>query len=294
MNKTVTVSAPAKINLTLNIGRLRKDNYHEVNMIMQAINLCDTVTISKNGSKKINIFCSEKGVPLDSSNLVYKAAVAYFEAVKAQPEGLDIHIDKKIPVQAGLAGGSTDCAAALCGINALYGELLTKDELKVIGAALGADVPFCFYGGTALATGKGTDIAPVSDMPECFIVLIKPDLNVSTKEAYQRADERTVFKEDASLLMIKALNNGSYAEVSRLLYNDFSDILNIKEVKEITALLNSLGADGACMSGSGPSVFGLFKNEASAQAAITALKRRYSKVYLCKPVTYGVKIVKIE
>ncbi|MCR5635964.1 MAG: 4-(cytidine 5'-diphospho)-2-C-methyl-D-erythritol kinase [Clostridiales bacterium] len=294
MSKTVTVSAPAKINLTLNIGRLREDNYHEVNMIMQAISLCDTITISKNAGKKINIFCDTKGVPLDRGNLVYKAAAAYFKASKAEPEGLDIHIDKNIPVQAGLAGGSTDCAAALLGMNALYDNLLTKDELKDIGGALGADVPFCFDGGTALATGKGTDIVHVSDMPECFIVLIKPDLNVSTKEAYQRADERTVFKENASVPMLKALNNGSYAEVSRLLYNDFSDILNIKEVKEIITLLNSLAADGACMSGSGPSVFGLFGDEASAKAAVTTLKSQYNKVYLCKPVTHGVKIEKTE
>ena len=294
MNKTVTVSAPAKINLTLNIGRLREDNYHEVNMIMQAVSLCDSVTISKNGSRRINIFCDEKGVPLDSSNLVHKAAVSYFEAVKAEPEGLDIHIDKKIPVQAGLAGGSTDCAATLWGMNALYDGLLTKDELINIGGALGADVPFCFDGGTALATGKGTDILPVSSMPKCFIVLIKPNLNVSTKEAYKRSDERTSFKENASVPMIKALNNGSYAEVSRLLYNDFFDILNIEEVKEIIKLLYLSGADGACMSGSGPSVFGLFENEVSAQAAVTSLKRQYKRVYLCKPVNHGVKTEKIE
>ncbi|MDD5924525.1 MAG: 4-(cytidine 5'-diphospho)-2-C-methyl-D-erythritol kinase [Clostridia bacterium] len=289
--KSVQVKAPAKINLTLNIEEKRTDGYHNVDMIMQAVDLYDIITVTPNDSSDITISSNVQGVPLDESNLVHKAAVGFFEMNPELFGGVHIDIEKHIPMQAGLAGGSTDCAAALLGLNFAYGEPLMLDELMIIGAKLGADVPFCFNGATAYATGIGTTLEKINDMPQCHIILIKPEINVSTKEAYQKSDARTEFYPRASIKMISAINKESFDGVCDALHNDFQQILKIDEVEEIVEALKRVGARNACMSGSGPSVFGLFDNKAVATRAFDELKGRYNNIFLCIPIKSGCEIV---
>lgn len=289
-NKKISVKAPAKINLTLTIGERRCDGYHNVNMIMQAVSLYDIITVSLNDSKKITVSCNVSGVPLDGNNLVYKATETFLSHIGVYNVGVHIDIEKNIPMQAGLAGGSTDCAGTLIALNMLYDNRLTIDKLKEIGGRLGADVPFCFDGGTQLATGIGTTLEKIYDMPQCYILLVKPNIGVNTGEAYKKADARTSYPEGNSEKMINTLKSGDILSVANNLYNDFQDILKLSDVERIKDMLISNGAIGACMSGSGPTVYGIFTNEDVLKKAEKAMKQHYSKVLIAEPIKCGCKV----
>ncbi len=283
----LTVLAPAKLNLFLDITGKRNDGYHLVNMVMQSISLYDEVTVSLNNSSDIFISCSDSNIPCDKTNTVYKAAEKFFEYNELEPTGLNIKIKKRIPSQAGLAGGSTDAAAVLTAMNDIFDTGLEKDELAQIAEEIGADVPFCIYGGTMTAGGIGTILNPLPDMPECFFVVVKPDFSISTKDAYAKSDsigyEKSVSADD----VVNGICNGSLEEIADGLYNKFEEVAGIDEIDDIKYLMESCGALGACMTGSGSAVFGIFDNKDEADECYDHLTTRYGEVFVVEPVFDG-------
>lgn len=282
-----TVKAPAKINLTLEVLSKRPDGYHELATIMQAVSLYDIITLSDNDSGKITISCNYEGVPCDEKNICFKAAERFFEYTKLENKGLHIDIDKTIPTQAGLAGGSSDGAAVIMGLNSMFGTMLKPAEMNALGERVGSDVPFCIEGGTKLCTGIGTDIKRLPSFNCSDIVICKPDtVSVSTAEAYQKVD---ALKPHASYTdeMIKALYSRDMFMISTTIFNDFELALQIPEVNEIKGIMLKNKARGAGMSGSGSAVFALFSSSRRAKACCEALKERYPETFLCKPIKTG-------
>lgn len=290
---TVTVSAPAKINLTLDITGKRADGYHTVDMIMQSLSLYDTVTVTSAREPGIKITCSNEEIPCDEHNTAFKAAELFLRKVQ-KDEGAAISIHKQIPKEAGLAGGSSDAAAVLLALNKIHGEPLTLDKLCELASLVGTDVPFCLYGGTMHATGTGTQLQTVYSLPDCFIVLVKPPIGVSTKEAYRLCDSRAYGLQPHSEQMLLHLKNGNIHDVARALYNEFEQVLCLEPVAEIKEMLLRFGAGGACMSGSGPTVFGIFTNEQKAYECAHALTKKYREIFVLRPVANGCFINEAE
>ena len=282
-----TVKAPAKINLTLEVLSKRPDGYHELATVMQAVSLYDIITLEDNDSGEITLSCNYEGVPCDERNICHKAAVRFFEYTKRENKGLHIDIDKTIPTQAGLAGGSSDGAAVIMGLNAMLRTMLKPAEMNGIGECVGADVPFCIEGGTRLCTGIGTTMKKLPSFNCSDIVICKPQsVSVSTAEAYQRVD---ALKPHASYTdeMIKALCSRDMFMISTTLFNDFELALQIPEVNEIKSIMLKNKARGAGMSGSGSAVFAIFTSSRRARACYEALKEQYPETFLCKPVKTG-------
>lgn len=288
---TVTVIAPAKLNLTLDIVGKRQDGYHFVDMVMQSVSLFDSITVKLNNTEKITLQCNKSEIPIDSSNTAYKAAQLYLKEVNSN-SGVSIAITKNIPSQAGLAGGSADGAGVLVALNYLFSNKLTTDKLLDLGASIGADVPFCINGGIQHATGIGTTLCSINEcMPECYIVLVKPKIGVSTKLAYEKCDENGYAQIPHSKKLFDSLKAKSLKALSNCLYNDFEAVLNITEVNSIKAALTENGAIGACMSGSGPTVFGIFADKSSAEACAALISNNTTEVFITTPINYGVKIL---
>lgn len=284
---TVTVPAYAKINLFLDIVSVREDGYHNILSLMQGVDLCDTVTVtySENTEKSIEVTCNDPRVPTDQSNLVCKAAAAFPVCGKIQ-----IHIEKQIPMEAGLAGGSADAAATLIALNKLTGEKFTIAELQSIGARLGADIPFCIVGGAALVSGIGDVMIPVDKMPRYPIVIAKKGEGMSTPLAYKTLDQRydsfTNYSPRKDLL--SCLENGAQplSDYCRGLFNLFETVVEPLRpcVSELKKLFLANGAAGAMMSGSGTSVFGIFENEENAKKALAAAISLGAEAHLCYPL----------
>lgn len=254
----IVVRAPAKINLYLDIIGLRDDGYHELSMVMQTVNLYDRVLIEKLTKSGITLTCPS-GITEDiTKNSAYKAATAFFERVGLTDVGVHIDITKVIPMQAGLAGGSTDAAAVISGLNKLYDTGLSQAQLVEIGEKVGADVPFCVLGGTMHATGIGTKLSPLSQIPDCYILIVKPPVSVRTEEAYALADSVRVGTKHGINPVTSALENEDLLGLSKALYNRFESVMDLPEVARIKSLMCAEGALGACMTGSGSAVFGLF------------------------------------
>lgn len=289
----VTVSAPAKINLTLDITGKRADGYHSVDMIMQSISLYDTVTVAPAREPGIKITCSDRALPCDERNTAYKAARLFLKEIQ-KDEGAAISIHKQIPKEAGLAGGSSDAAAVLLALNKIHGEPLTLGKLSELAALVGADVPFCLYGGTMHAAGTGTRLQTVYSLPDCFIVLAKPPIGVSTKEAYRLCDGRPYSAKPHSEQLLAHLKDGSIQEAAQSLYNGFEEVLRLEPVDKIKETLLSSGACGACMTGSGPSVFGIFTNEQKAYGCAQALTKQYREIFVVRPTPNGCFISETE
>ncbi len=287
----IKVLAPAKINLTLDVLGKRSDGYHEVATVMQAVDLYDIITVSDNNSSKVTISCNYEGVPCDDSNICTKAAYRFFEHCNMNVEGVHIDINKKIPTQAGLAGGSSDGAAVIVGLNKLFAANLTISEMCDIASKVGADVPFCLVGGTKLATGIGTELSNVSSF-ECNNLLIcKPDtISVSTAEAYRKVDALDLHAPYTDE-MVNVLKNQDTMKITELLFNDFEVALDIPQVKEIKSIMLNCNAKGACMSGSGSAIFAIFTSENDSQKCYEILKETYPETFLCKTVNYGCQIV---
>ncbi|MBR2724416.1 MAG: 4-(cytidine 5'-diphospho)-2-C-methyl-D-erythritol kinase [Ruminococcus sp.] len=291
--------APAKINLTLDIMSRRPDGYHEVDMLMQSVSLYETVTVDANPNDtntegSITISCNKEGVPCDSSNIAYKAAIAFFEYTKRTHGDIHIDIKKQIPFGAGLAGGSADGAAVIVILNRLYNTALKVDELCEIGAKVGADVPFCITGGTKRAVGIGTTFKKVPKLTKCFIVICKPEISVSTAKAYALADSRTGAKFSYTDLCANALYKGSVRNVCDFLHNDFEEVLSLKEINDIKSIMLNNKALGSAMSGSGSAVFGIFLTEKKAKACAEILRGDYEDVFVVTPVKEGVIITDIK
>ena len=286
-----TVRARAKINLTLDVTGRREDGYHTVEMVMQSIALHDTVRVTTiHGEKKprgIVLSCSLPFLPTDERNLAYRAAELFYKETGALLETCEIHIEKRIPVAAGLAGGSTDAAAVLRALNALHTAGLTDDELCEMGLKLGADVPFCLRGGTMLAQGIGEELSLLPDMPHCGVVLCKPPFAVPTKEVYQEIDCVDILEHPDNTGMMAALNQEDYEGVCAYLSNVMETVTAAKrrQIGEIKSFLAENGADGTLMSGSGPTVYGLFSDESRAKTAAKMLRRRFADTFLTETCT---------
>lgn len=288
----VKVLAPAKINFTLDITGKLDNGYHTVDMVMQSVDLYDVVTVEKN-TAEINLTCDKDFVPCNSSNTAYKAVQLFSEHCNIDCT-VDIHIQKNIPAQAGMAGGSTDGAAVLVALNELYQTNLTIDELAMIGSKIGADVPFCFYGGTMLATGIGTTLEKIEhnlQLNNYYILLCKPYVDVSTPLAYKKSDERPFSSVVHSKAVIKAMQNNDINGFCSQLYNDFDSLLMIDEVQHIKAVMKENGALASVMSGSGPTVYGVYSTEEQAENTAELLKSEYSDVFVAKTCDNGCKII---
>lgn len=291
MNK-IDILATAKINFTLDITGKLPNGYHSVDMVMQSVNLCDTVSVEKSETKGIALTCNKPFVPCNSSNTAWKAVELFSEYTKIECN-VNVHIEKNIPAQAGLAGGSTDGSAVLVALNELYGTNLPIDTLAEIGAKIGADVPFCLYGGTMLATGTGTTLEKIEHkMPleNYYVLLCKPLINVSTPEAYKKSDSRPFSENVHSKAVIEALKNNNSEMFAKSLYNDFDSLLMLEEVQKIKAIMNENGCLKSVMSGSGPTVYGIYSSESMANNTAEILKKSYSDVFVAHTTNYGFKI----
>lgn len=289
----VKVFAPAKINLTLDITGKLPNGYHTVDMVMQTVDLSDIVTVKKSSNDGINLVCNRPFVPCNSSNTAYKA-VEFFSQYCNIKCNVDITIEKNIPAQAGLAGGSTDGAAVLLALNKLYSTNLSVDELAKIGAKIGADVPFCLYGGTMLATGIGTTLEKIDytfSLENYVILLCKPIINVSTPVAYQKSDSRPYSTTVHSAAVIEALKKTDEKAFLQELYNDFDSLLMLDEVQKIKAVMENNGSLKAVMSGSGPTVYGIYRNRQKAENTAEILKKSYTDVYITHTCKSGCYIV---
>ncbi len=282
------VKAAAKINLMLDILKKLDNGYHSLFMIMQSVDLYDTVTVEQNGSNEIIIKCNKEGVPCNEKNIAYKCAKAFFDFCNISKRGVTIEIEKVIPMAAGVAGGSADGAAVLYCLNSIYKTNLTKKELSAIGNKVGADIPFSLVGGTAIALGTGNVIAPVTDLSDCYIVLVKPEQDVSTPKAYAEFDALSRVRHLDRASMIEAVSNGDYSKICSLCGNVFEQAVEVPKRPHIKGIMRKCGADATCMSGSGPTVFGLFSDKDNAELCFEKLSEKYKNVFMCHPVKKGV------
>ena len=286
----IKVLAPAKINLSLDVRGKRPDGYHDIETVMQAVDLYDMITISDNDSGTITITCNYEGVPCDEKNICYKAAVKFFDYNKMDVKGINIDINKQIPTQAGLAGGSSDGAAVIMGLNNMFGTMLKPKEMQEIGEKVGADVPFCIAGGTKLCTGIGTTIHKLPSFRCEGIVIAKPDtVSVSTADAYRKVDALNPHPSYTNE-MVKAIYSRDMFQITTTIFNDFELALQIPEVVELKGKMLKLKARGVGMSGSGSAVFGIFTSIRRAKKCYEKLKEEYKEVFLCKPVKDGCKV----
>lgn len=282
--RSYSLIAPAKINLYLEILGARPDGYHELAMVLQSINLADQIQIRASSTDTIRVRCDHPQVPTDKSNLAYQAAelmATQFSNAFAQYGGVEITIHKRIPVAAGLAGGSTDAAAVLVGLDLLWKLGLTQSELQILAAQLGSDVPFCLEGGTAIATGRGEQLSPLPSLDHLYVVLGKyRSLMVSTAWAYQtyRQQEGSSYKPDRTRLearaftvhsgpMVKAIIHKDGVQIGQRLHNDLERVVlpEYPQVLQLRQAFQDTGVLGAMMSGSGPTVFALCESYDQAQ-----------------------------
>ncbi|KOC20772.1 4-(cytidine 5'-diphospho)-2-C-methyl-D-erythritol kinase [Bacillus velezensis] len=276
--------APAKINLSLDVTSKRPDGYHEVEMIMTTIDLADRIELTELPENVIRVASHNRFVPDDQRNLAYQAAKLLKERFQVK-KGVSIMITKVIPVAAGLAGGSSDAAATLRGLNRLWDLKLSVEELAELGAEIGSDVSFCVYGGTALATGRGEKIRHISAPPHCWVVLAKPTIGVSTAEVYRRLNLQQVRHPDVQA-MIDAIEEKSFQKVCRQLGNVLESVtLSLHpEVAMIKNQMKRFGADAVLMSGSGPTVFGLVQYESKVQRIYNGLRGFCDQVYAVRMI----------
>ena len=275
----VSIKAPAKINLSLDALRKREDGFHEVAMVMTTVDLADRIELTLLEADEIKIESSGGFVPLDERNLAFQAALLLKKTFNIT-KGVYIHISKHVPVAAGLAGGSSDAAATLKGLNELWGLGLSLDELAELGAKIGSDVSFCVYGGTALATGRGEKIHHISSPPPCWVLLAKPPIGVSTGAVYRNLRLQGIKHPDVEG-MVKAIEEKDYDKICSLLGNVLESVTlkMYPEVKHIKEQMMRLGADAVLMSGSGPTVFGLFQHESRLQRVYNGLRGFCHEVY---------------
>ncbi|MCV9884629.1 4-(cytidine 5'-diphospho)-2-C-methyl-D-erythritol kinase [Metabacillus halosaccharovorans] len=275
----VLEKAPAKINLSLDVLRKRQDGFHEVRMIMTTIDLADRVELVDISPNEIRIVSHNRFVPDDQRNLAYQAAKLLKDRFNIE-RGVSISITKTIPVAAGLAGGSSDAAATLRGLNKLWKLGLTLDDLAKLGAEIGSDVSFCVYGGTALATGRGEMIQQIDPPPHCWVVLAKPTIGVSTADVYRNLNLQTVQHPDVDG-MVNALHNNHYEKICSLMGNVLEDVtLRMHpEVANIKEQMKRFGADAVLMSGSGPTVFGLVQYESRLPRVYNGLRGFCDQVF---------------
>lgn len=278
----ITLQAHAKINLTLDVTGKLPNGYHTVKMIMQTIDLHDDVTVTRGTGEGIAMTCNRSFLPTDDSNLAVRAAKLFFEQTGVPCDGVRIALVKRIPVAAGLAGGSTNAAAVLRALNILYETGLSVDKLCEMGLKIGADVPYCIRGGSMLAEGIGEVLRPLPSMPDCHVVVCKPPFSVITAKVYARMNGGNLPVRPDTNGMIAALEAGDYHGICHRLFNVMEEVTggDYAEIGEIEGTLLDAGADGAVMSGSGPTLFGLFSDADKAAHAAELLKPQYPETFL--------------
>lgn len=298
----ISEGAFAKLNLTLDVLDKRPDGYHEIRSIMQTVSLHDDVQLTLGGTGW-QLHCYREalppdadentepalitdGLPQDRDNLAWKAAEVFYARTGKAPEGLEIFINKRIPLQAGLGGGSADAAAVLRALNRAYDSPLSIPALCEAGALVGSDVPFCVMGGTALVEGRGELLTRLPPAPEFFLVICKPDFSVSTPELYRRLDETFIEKRPAHRDMQVNLQKGDLLGIGGSLCNVFEPLVMQEhfDINYIRSMLYTYGAYGAQMTGSGSAVFGIFDSFEYATVACTMLKEQFSQIFLAKTV----------
>lgn len=277
----IKVKAYAKINLFLDITGVLPNGYHSLNNIMQQIELHDEVTVALAEGNGISIVCNSTEIPCDKRNIAYKAAELFLKETGLSSE-IKINIKKNIPVMAGLGGSSTDGAAVLSALNRLSKNVLSEKDLESMGAMLGADLPFCIRGNTALCKGIGEKMQNICGLPRCTILIIKPDFSCSTATAYKLYDQMPLKSVGEPQALLSALQRGNLNDTGKNLYNIFELLYNDPRIIEIKQKLLELGAVGAALSGSGSAVYGIFAEEEKALAAMSKLN--YIQKFITKPI----------
>ena len=286
--REVTVRAFAKLNLTLDILYKRRDGYHELRMVMQAVSLCDELTVrvgTGGGELLIRTDCA--ALPDGPGNLAWKAAHTFFETTGLSGGGTEISLVKRIPACAGMAGGSSDAAAVLRALRRLLAPDLSDRALETMGERIGSDVPFCVRGGAALAEGRGERLTALPAMAPCQLVICKPDFDLPTPQLFGRVRAEQITCRPDTAAMERALRAGDLSETAKNLRNVFEDFLLENEKDEIDSIRQTLlgcGALGAAMTGSGPTVFGVFRPGDAAQKALRLLQKRYAQTFLANPL----------
>jgi 4-diphosphocytidyl-2-C-methyl-D-erythritol kinase len=278
--------APAKINLSLDVLYKRQDGYHEVEMVMTMVDLADRIEMQELPRDTIIISSQAGYIPLDEKNLAFQAARLIKDRYEVK-QGVYIHLDKKIPVAAGLAGGSSDAAATLRGLNRLWELNIPEEELQKLGAELGSDVPFCIGGGTAVARGRGEKLERIPSPPQCWVILAKPPINVSTSDIYGKLIAKDIKRGPASRDILQAIQSKSFDKLCEGLGNVLEDVTLplYPEVRHLKECMQRLGADGVLMSGSGPTVFGLVSKEAKVPRIYNGLRGFCKDVYAVRMLT---------
>jgi 4-diphosphocytidyl-2-C-methyl-D-erythritol kinase len=278
------IKAYAKINLSLDVIGKREDGYHMLKMLMQTIDLYDIININK-ATKGINITSNKAYLPTDDRNLCYKAAKLFMEKYEIA-DGIDINIKKNIPVAAGLAGGSTDAAAVLKAMRDIYEVNVSNEQLMDLALKIGADVPYCIIGGTALCEGIGEKITKLNSFDNHILVVIKPPFGVSTKEVYQNLDISKIYKHPDTEYLVKAIEENDLDNVCKNMKNILENVTLRKHgiLKDIKNSMLKYGALGAMMSGSGPTVFAFFEDMLKAQNCYEKLKAKYSEVFITRTI----------
>jgi len=285
---SIILKGRAKINLTLDVVGKRENGYHDLEMIMQTVNLYDTIHIRKTKVPGIRLKANYSWLPTNEKNIAYRAAQLFFEESGING-GIAIEITKRIPVAAGLAGGSTDAAATLVGLNRLYETHYSREKLMEMGLKLGADVPFCIVRGTMLAEGIGEELTPLTPMPHTYVVLVKPPISVSTAVVYKNLDINDIKKHPETKTVIKALEEGNVQKIADYMSNVLEEVTTRMhtEIDDIKKEFMDQGAMGTMMSGSGSTVFGLFDTREAANRAAKYFKIHHNIREVYVTTTYS-------
>ena len=287
--QSVTVLAPAKLNLALDVVGLLPSGYHDLDMTMQAITLYERVNLHR--SQNLTLQMPGSRVAVNDKNTAIKAAMAFFHYTGLLA-GVDITIYKSVPVRAGMAGGSADAAAVLVGMNALYGAGLSMSELCTLGAGIGADVPFALMGGTCRVQGLGDLLKPLPPCPDCWFTVVMPDYGISTPEAFAAYDRVGSSVHPDCAAQEAAIRAGDLAGLCEAAGNALEECSGAKDTAAIKAALRANGALTALMTGSGAAVFGIFAQESQARAAAEQLKKQYPQVYIARPDRGGARVLR--
>ena len=283
---TITEKAYAKLNISLDVSKAREDGYHDMVMVMQTVSLCDELSITLDQTGIVRAEADLRYIPRDDRNLAVKAAKLYFAKTGREGTGAVIRMKKRIPVGAGMAGGSSDAAAVIRALSRNFGQELKKDEMMALAEQTGSDVAFCVLGGTALAEGRGEILTPLRDMPDCTIVICKPDYSISTPELFRAIDREKLRVHPDTAGILEAIQEGNLAQICRRMYNVFEDVPDrrMKIIGGIKTRLINKGAEGAVMTGTGSAVFGIFTDENTAKKACSAMAKEVPFTCLAKPI----------
>lgn len=289
--RSVTVLAPAKLNLSLDVVGTLPNGYHDLDMVMQTIDLYEKIILKT--SRDLRLSLPGSFVPANDKNTAVKAALAFFDYTGLLA-GVDINVYKRVPVRAGMAGGSADAAGVLVGLNELYGAKLSMSELCAIGAGIGADVPFALLGGTCRVRGVGDLMKALPPCPDCRFVVVMPSVGVSTPEAFARYDTMGSPVHPDCEAQEQAIRKNDLAAVCAAAGNALEHCSGAVETPVICEILRANGAITAQMTGSGAAVFGIFADDAQARAAAAVLRKGYKQVYVCRPTTGGPRVTAVR